>query len=145
MAQKENTVVVSVENVYKKLPSLPKGVTDFIVAVTPWLAIIFGILGVLGSLAAFGLSTVASPFVAIGGGVGMATSLIIASIIGLIESVMMIVAFPSLLKRKEFGWVLLFWIQVLAVVAAVINLSIWSVILSLIWFYFVFQVKPYYK
>jgi hypothetical protein len=145
MAQKENTVVVSVENVYKKLPSLPKGVTDFIVAVTPWLAIIFGILGVLGSLAAFGLSTVASPFVAIGGGVGMATSLIIASIIGLIESVMMIVAFPSLLKKKMFGWMLLFWVEVLAVVVGLINLSLYSIIVALIWFYFVFQIKSYYK
>lgn len=142
---KDNSIILSIENVYAKLPPLPAGVKEFAVAVAPWLAIIFGILGLLGSLAAFGFSTVASPLIAIGGGVGLATNIIIASLIGLVESVMMIVAFPSLLKRKEFGWVLLFWIQVLAVVAGVINLSIYSVVLSLIWFYFVFQVKPYYK
>ena len=75
----------------------------------------------------------------------MATSLIIASIIGLIESVMMIVAFPSLLKKKMFGWMLLFWVEVLAVVVGLINLSLYSIIVALIWFYFVFQIKSYYK
>jgi len=142
---KENSVIVSVEKLYEKLPSLPKGVKEFAVAVAPWLAIIFGILGILGSLAAFGLSTVASPFIALGGGVGLATNLIIATILGLVESVLMIVAFPSLLKRKYFGWTMLFWAQLLAVVVGVVTLSVYSVVLSLIWFYFVFQVKSYYK
>jgi len=142
---KDNSIIVSLENVYAKLPPLPAGVKEFAVAVAPWLAIIFGILGLLGSLAAFGFSTIASPLIAIGGGVGLATNIIISSIIGLVTSVMMIVAFPSLLKKKEFGWVLLFWVQVLAVVSAVITLSIYSVVLALIWFYFIFQIKSYYK
>lgn len=142
---KENSVVVSVEKVYQKLPSLPKGVNEFIVAVAPWLAIIFGILGILGSLAAFGISTVASPFIALGGGVGLATNLIIAALLGLIESVLMVVAFPSLLKRKYFGWTMLFWAQLLAVVSGVVTLSAYSIIVALIWFYFVFQIKSYYK
>jgi hypothetical protein len=142
---KENTVVVSVENVYKKLPVLPKGVREFVVAVAPWLAIIFGILGILGSLAAFGISTVASPFIALGGGLGLATNLIIATLLGLVESVLMVIAFPSLLKRKVFGWSMLFWAEILAVVAGVVTLSVYSVIVALIWLYFVFQIKSYYK
>ena len=142
---KENTVVVSAEKLYNKLPSLPKGVKEFAVAVVPWLAIIFGILGILGSFAAFGISTVASPFIALGGDVGLATNLIIATLLGLVESVLMVVAFPSLLKRKYFGWILLFWVEVLAVIAGVITLSIYTIIVALIWLYFVFQIKAYYK
>lgn len=142
---KENTIVVSGEKLYEKLPGLPKGVKDFIVAVTPWLAIIFGILGILGSLAAFGISTVASPFIALGGNVGLATNLIIATLLGLVESVLMVIAFPSLLKRKYYGWSLLFWAEALAVVAGIVTLSVYSIIVALVWFYFIFQIKPYYK
>jgi uncharacterized membrane protein len=142
---KENSVVVSTEKLYKKLPDLPKGVKEFAVAVAPWLAIVFGILGILGSLAAFGISTVASPFVALGGGLGLATNLIIATLLGLVESILMVIAFPSLLKRRYFGWTMLFWSEVLAIVAGVILLSVYSVIVGLIWLYFVFQIKSYYK
>jgi len=120
---KANSVVVSMEKVYDKLPPLPSSVKEFAVAVAPWLALIFGVLGVLGSLSAFGLSTVFSPVIALGGGVNVATGLIIASVIGLAESVMMLVAFPSLLKRKAAGWTLMFWVEVLAVLAAVISFS----------------------
>ena len=120
---KANSVVVSMEKVYAKLPPLPSSVKEFAVAVAPWLALIFGVLGVLGSLSAFGLSTVFSPVIALGGGVNVATGLIIASVIGLAESVMMLVAFPSLLKRKAAGWTLMFWVEVLAVLAAVISFS----------------------
>lgn len=147
MAQKStvNSLTVSLEKVYEKLPPLPVGVKDFLVVIAPWFALVFGIIGILGSLSAFGLSTVLSPFVALGGGVGVATSLIVVSLIGLVESVMMLVAFPSLMKRKIFGWSMLFWSEVLAVIASVVSLSVVGVVLSLVWFYFIFQVKSYYK
>lgn len=147
MAQKTtvNSLTVSLEKAYEKLPPLPTGVKDFLVVIAPWFALVFGVIGILGSLSAFGLSTVLSPLVALGGGVGVATSLMVVSLIGLVESVMMLVAFPSLLKRKMFGWTMLFWSEVLAVVASVVSLSVVGVVLSLVWFYFIFQVKSYYK
>lgn len=46
MAEKKtsvNSIITSVEQVYAKLPSLPKNITEFIVMITPWLALIFGI------------------------------------------------------------------------------------------------------
>lgn len=146
MAEKNaSSLVVSVEKAYAKLPPLPVGVKDFVVLVVPWLAIVFGVLGVLAALSAFGLSAVFSPFVAMGGGVGFATGLIAASIIGLIQSVLMVFAFPGLLKRKVNGWNLLFWSEVLAVLGAVISISLVGVVLALVWFYFLFQIKSYYK
>lgn len=147
MAEKNtaNALVVSLEKAYEKLPPLPVSVKDFIVLVAPWLALVFGILGVLGSLSAFGLSTVLSPLVALGGGVGVATSLMVVSLIGLVESIMMLVSFPSLMKRKAFGWTLMFWAEVLAVVSSIVSFSVVGVVLALVWFYFIFQVKSYYK
>ena len=146
MAQtKTLNLVASVEDVYKKLPALAPSVREFIVTITPWLALIFGVLGVLASLSAFGLSAVFSPFAAMAGGVGLATGLLVAAVLGLVESVMMLVASPSLFKRKMAGWNLMFWSEVVAVVAAVISFSVVGVLVSLIAFYFLFQIKSYYK
>jgi hypothetical protein len=140
-----NSIITSMEQVYGKLPSLPTNVKDFIVMVTPWLALIFGILGVLGSLSAFGISVVASPLVALGGGFNAATGLIVATIIGLVACILELVAFPGLLKRKMSGWKFLFWVEALGVLSAIISLSGFGVIMALIWFYFLFQIKSYYK
>ncbi len=140
-----NSIITSMGQLYAKLPSLPKNVNDFIVVVVPWLALIFGILRVLGSLSAFGVSVVASPLVALGGGFNAATGLIVATLIGLVASVLEIIAFPGLLNRKMSGWVFLFWVEILGILSAVITLSGFGVIMALIWFYFLFQIKPYYK
>lgn len=140
-----NSVVIYLEQLYAKLPSLPANIKEFIVMVTPWLALIFGILGVLGSLSAFGISVVASPLVALGGGFSAATGLIVATVIGLIASVMELIAFPALLNKKMSGWTMLFWVEALGVLSAVISLSGFGVIMALVWYYFIFQIKSYYK
>jgi len=148
MAEKKtsvNSIITSMEQLYAKLPSLPKNINDFIVMVVPWLALIFGILGILGSLSAFGVSVVASPLAALGGGFNVATGLIIATIIGLAASILELIAFPGLLNRKMSGWIFLFWVEVLGVLSALITLSGFGVIMALIWFYFLFQIKSYYK
>lgn len=138
-------IVKKVGDVYGKLPPLPKSVTEFLVTVAPWVSLILGVLGVLGSLAAFGLSTVASPLIAMGGGMHTAGGLIIASIISLLASVLLLVAVPGLMKRKMQGWTFLFYSEALGIIGAVVSLSVTSVIFSLIWLYFVFQMKSYYK
>jgi hypothetical protein len=83
--------------------------------------------------------------VALGGGFNAATGLIIATLIGLVASVLELIAFPGLLNRKMSGWTLLFWVEVLGILSAVIALSGFGVIMALIWFYFLFQIKSYYK
>jgi|SRR5665811_126870 len=134
-----------IEKLYAGLPAIPVAWRDVIVAVSPWLALIFGVLGVFGSLSAFGISTVLSPLVVLGGGVGTATSLIAVSVIGLVTSVLMLIAFPSLLKRKMLGWKYLFWAELLGIVSSVVSLTITGVVLGLVWLYFLFQIKPAYK
>ncbi|MCL5433232.1 MAG: hypothetical protein M1524_03930 [Patescibacteria group bacterium] len=138
-------IIKPVENLFSKLPPLPKSANEFIVSIAPWVALILGIIGIIGSLSAFGLSTVFSPLVLLGGGVTAATGLIVVSVIGLIASVLMVVAVPSLLKKKAIGWTFLFWSEMLGILSAIISLSLGSLIFPLIWLYVLFQIKPYYK
>jgi hypothetical protein len=56
-----------------------------------------------------------------------------------------LVAFPKLLHRQSAGWTFLFWVEALGVLSAIISLSGFGVIMALIWFYFLFQIRPYYK
>jgi heme/copper-type cytochrome/quinol oxidase subunit 4 len=146
MAQSSlDSLTKPIEKIYAGLPAIPASWRDVIVSVTPWLALIFGILGVFGSLSAFGISTVLSPLVVLGGGVGTATSLIAVSIIGLVTSILMLIAFPSLLKRKMPGWKYLFWAELLGIVSSIVSFSVTGVVLGLVWLYFLFQIKPAYK
>lgn len=138
-------IIGYVEKLYKNLPPLPKGLTDFIVVITPWFALIFGVLGVLGSLVAFGVGTVLSPLIVLGGGVTAATGLSIAVILSLVISLVTVIAVPSLFGRKMMGWKLLFLGEALSILSAVVNLSVGGVIFPLIWFYVLFQIRSYYK
>ncbi len=142
---KTKAFMATLEDTFAKLPPLSPSVREVIVTIAPWLALIFGVLGVLGSLSAFGLAAVFSPVAALGGGVGMATTFMVAAVLSLIYSVAMLVATPSLFKKKAFGWTLLFWSEVVSLVAQVLYFSVVGVLISLIAFYFLFQIKSYYK
>ncbi len=145
MAAGNNNMMKTVEDWFMKLPPLPPQVREFLVMIAPWVSLILGVLGVLGSLAAFGISTVASPLIAMGGGIHAAGGLIVASIISLLSSILLLVAVPGLMKRRLQGWTFLFWSEVLGLVGAVVTLSIVGVVFSIIWLYVVFQMKSYYK
>ena len=57
-------LIKPLEEAFTKAPSLPAGVKDFIVMVAPWVAVILGVLSVLGfavSLLGFGALGVLAP------------------------------------------------------------------------------------
>ncbi|MBU2632151.1 hypothetical protein KKG52_00375 [Patescibacteria group bacterium] len=144
MARDKN-LVVSLEQVYSKSPSLPVSIRELIVVIAPWLALVLGVVGVFGSLAAFGITSFLSPFIALGAGLGMSGGYVLVSVLGIVQSVLMLFAFSSLLKRKYAGWYLIFWSEFLSVISAVILFSLSGIIVALIGFYFLFQIKEYYK
>lgn len=132
------------EGWFKKLPALPPSAVTTIVSITPWLALIFGIIGVLGAIAAFGILSFLSPFAMLGGaapryGLGM-----ISTVIWLVSSVLMLMAFPGLKSQKTGGWNLLFWSEVVGAIASIISISIGSIIGVVIAFYLLFQIKSKY-
>ena len=140
--------VTSLQGTYKSLPALPVGVKDFIVQITPWVALILGIVSVFawGLLALISLLT--SSLLALAGPTYLVKTLLVA-VIALIEGVFMIMAFQKTKNREMAGWRLLTYVTLLGVVSSIVSLSImsivWGIIGAAIEFYFLFQIKSYYK
>lgn len=148
MAKSKNTVsdwIEKMEDWFDKLPALPKSATDVLVRITPWIALIFGILGVLGSLAGLGILTALSPFVMLGNGIGGTATSLLTALLSLISSVLLLVAFPGTKAHKMQGWNMLFWSEVVSTVSSVLLISLTGVIGAFIGFYLLFQIKRYYK
>jgi hypothetical protein len=137
-------IIGMVEDWYKKLPPLPRNWNEVIVKITPWVALIFGALGVLGSLAAVGILAFLAPFVAMNAGVGAASGGVIGALLALVASALMVAAFPGTNAKKLSGWNLLFWSEIVSLVSAVVSLSLAGVVGVLIAFYILFQIKPFY-
>lgn len=140
-----DSAIKPVEEWFSKLPPLPANAKELIVSIAPWLALIFGVLGLLGSLAVFGLGTVLAPLVAVGGGVAAVGEVTIAVLVGLVSSILAIVAFKPLLDRKVLGWQLMFLGEVISLIGSILTFSLGSMLFALIWFYILFQIKSYYK
>ncbi|HVT01518.1 MAG TPA: hypothetical protein VHE53_04810 [Patescibacteria group bacterium] len=140
-----NQIIGMVEEQYKKLPPLPKKWNEVIVKIMPIIALVFGVLGVVGSLAAVGILTFLAPFVALGSGVGMASSGVIGAVLALVSSALLLAAFPGTKDHKINGWNLLFWSETVSLVANIVAFSLGGVVGSLIGYYILFQIKSFYK
>lgn len=140
-----DTLITTVEDWFKKLPNLPKNIQEVIVTITPWIALIFGILGVLGGVAGLGILTAFSPVLVLGGSAYSTGTGIISVILGLASAALLLMAFSGTKAKKLKGWNFLFWSEAVNVVAALIAFSVGGVVFSLIGFYLIFQIKSYYK
>lgn len=146
MAQSStDSIITTVEGWFAKLPNLPKDARGLLVKITPWFALIFGVLGILGGIAGLGLLTAFSGFALIGGAGQALGSGLIASILLLVSSALLLAAFPGTNARRMQGWKLLFWSEAVSLVSAVLGFSVSGIIFSLIGFYIIFQIKSYYK
>lgn len=140
-----DTVVVAMEGFFLKLPALPKNVKDFIAAVIPWVALVFGALGLLGSLAALGIGTFALPFAFMAKGVNLYGIFALSMVFSLVVAALTLIAGFQLLKRKILGWKLLFWAELIGAVGSLLTFSLSGLVFAFIWFYILFQIKAYYK
>jgi len=133
------------EDWFLKLPSLPKSATDVLVRITPWIALIFGILGILGSLAGLGILTALSPFVMMGNGIGGTATSLLTAVLSLVSSALLLAAFPGTKAHKMQGWKMLFWSEVVSTISSILLISLTGVIGAFIGFYLLYQIKNYYK
>lgn len=143
---KQNDIVTKLEDINKGLPALPKNIKDLLVMLAPWFALVAGILGVFGILSAFGLMSVF-------GGLGLAMGMnsgfngifYVYLLVGLVTSVLDLMAFPSLRMNKMKGWNYLLWSEALSLVVNVVSFNIVGVLFSLVYLYLLLQIKSYYK
>ncbi len=134
----------TVGDYYKKLPELPKNGKDIVVSITPWLAIVFGVLGVIGSLVGLGIFTFLAPF-ALLSGVRETSQGILIVLLGLIASILMVVAFPGTKNKQQKGWKLLYYSEVVSLVSNLVTFSVVGVVFTLVGFYFLYQIRSYYR
>lgn len=138
-------VIDQVGNLFDKLPALSRDAREIIVKITPWIALIFGVLGVLGALAGFGVLTVFSPLAMMGGGAGAVGAGIVAAVLWLVSSALLLAAFPGTRKNQTKGWNFLFYSEVVSLVATFVSFSFSGIVFALIAFYLIFQIRSYYK
>lgn len=141
-------IVEMLEEIFAKAPPLPKNAKDVIVKITPFIAIIFGILGILGAISGLGLFTFFSPLALYGGPAGITSygTGFVSALFWLASSFLLLVAYPGTKANKINGWNMLFWSEVVSLIGSVISMSLISGIVgALIGFYLLFQIKSYYK
>lgn len=150
-------LIKSLDDVNKKLPALPPKGVDILVMIVPWLALIFGLLGVLSAVAGLsafvGLSFLALPMMgasaAVVGPIAMLSLALLA-----VSSVLELMAFSGLKKEKAVGWKWFFYSMLVGVVGTVASVvaavslggfPVWGIVWTLVSFYLLFQIKPRYK
>ncbi|HEY2596514.1 MAG TPA: hypothetical protein VGK33_21700, partial [Chloroflexota bacterium] len=95
------------EQLRVKLPVAPPGLQNAYMNVAPWIAIVFGALGALVSLAALIFSTALGPVMVMFGQPGSGFGLILASLLSLVIAALKIAGGIMMLQRKTTGWWLL--------------------------------------
>lgn len=146
--QKSHDLIGILEPHFAKLPHLPKKAQDVLVQFIPYVALLFGILGIFGAISSLGILTATSPFAIMGGAEGVSAygGGFIASLFWMVSAGLLLAAYPGLNARKFKGWNLLFWSEIVNLIGCVIAMTILSGIIStVIWLYILYEIKSHYK
>jgi hypothetical protein len=145
---KQDGIIGTMEGWFANAPDLPKNAREVLVKITPILAVIFGLLGIVLSLGGLGVLTFFAPFAVFGGAKEMSSygGGFVAALFWFVSSILLFAAFPGTSARKLGGWKLLFWSEMVSFIGSIVTFSIVSGIIgALIGFYLLFQIKSYYK
>jgi hypothetical protein len=142
---------------------LPAGVKEWIVKYGPWIALVGGILAILFVVPTFfaALAVTSYSSAVLGGVYGAAVMasvgpmFYISLVVLALQLIILFVSVPMLLKRQRKGWMLVFYSEVISLVYTVLNTFSYGyfnfgtllggLIGAAIGFYFVFQIRSYYK
>jgi hypothetical protein len=141
---------------YAKAPALPKGGRDFLVTAAPWLALIGGLLSFWAAWGVYQAMTWVSaiannPFYQAYApkATGFTVTFILSMVVLLALGVLYLLAFLPLKAKNVKGWNLILYGMLLNLVDGVVMLNVGSILGAVIGFaigyYFLYQVKSYYK
>jgi hypothetical protein len=123
---------------------IPDNGKEAIVKFLPWIIVIFLIpaIGLLFTL--LGLTAFLSPFAAFGG--YYAANNLLYVVLSLAAAVLEIIALPGLFKPSEKGWRMLFYSNLVSLIAGIVGGSpIAALVFSILSFYILFQIKEKYN
>ena len=135
--------------IFAKAPHLPEGGRKVIGQIAPWLALVFGILGLFAIVSAGSMMSVFA-LSAVFAGVDYAL-LYLALLVGLISSILDLLAFKPLTAYKKRGWNFLFYATVLSALATIVNLifgygyGLGNILGLLIGFWLLFEIRGLYR
>lgn len=129
----------------KKAPALPANVKEFIVKVSPYLAIIGVIFFVVAIIPVLSFLTTGYGMLAALGAYVPTTSVYLNLGLSIVVILLSLLAIPGLFKRTKGAWNLMFYAQLVSAVGSLVTYNILGAIIGLvISFYILFQVKSYY-
>jgi hypothetical protein len=128
-----------------KLPIAPPGLQNAYMNVAPWIAIIFGVLGAVISLAALIFSTALGPLLVMFGQPGSGFGLILASLLSLVIAVLEVAGGIMMLQRKATGWWLLAAGMLVSLLSSLLHVSAIGLVFWLLIAYIHLEVKPNYN
>ena len=141
-------LVVFLQNLFvDKAPALPEGFKSFIVKVGPYVVVVALIFIGLTLLSAIPfLFVTGGIFTAFGGG-GMLFGLrmMLFTVLGVVNLVLLLMAVPGLFKKTMTGWTYLFYASLLNIATNILTVSLVSVILSIVGLYILFQIRSCYN
>ncbi|HSE29751.1 MAG TPA: hypothetical protein VLA77_04170 [Candidatus Saccharimonadales bacterium] len=148
------------KTVTAKLPDSGKSI---LVKAMPWLALVGGVLSLLGAWGLFQLATFANQWTNVANelstsyGYGVTTQNVswliwVSLVVIVVEAVMLLAAFSPLKNHKKLGWDLVYWTSLINVVYAVLYIFVdfnffsllFSLLASAIGLYLLFQIRSYY-
>lgn len=144
---------------------LPENFKKGLVTAMPWLALLGGILSLLGAWSVYQIVSWASSWMGVANELGAAYGyytgystafgplLWLSLLLLVVEAVVSFMAFGPLKEHKKRGWDLMFWLALLNVAYAVIYLIaapnimqfLFSLLGSVIGLYLLFQIRSYYS
>jgi len=135
-----------VEQIRSRLPAAPENLVDGYVRWAPWVAIVFGLLGVLAFLLLSALSTVMLPILALFGAAGIHAggTALIESLLGIVICVLEIAGGVMMLQRRELGWWILAFGLAIGILTNLLHVAVLTLVLTLLIAYVHIEARPQY-
>ena len=129
----------------KKAPALPDNAKELIVKYSPYFTILAAVMLLPVILLALGLGAMVAPF-AFMGGYSFGSTFSISTIIALVSVVLECMAIPGLFGRKLSAWNLVFYASIANALGSLLSFNLGNLIIgTAITWYFLLQIKSYYK
>lgn len=125
----------------KKAPQMPAGFKEGIVKFLPYLVIVGLIFAVFGVFAFIPML-----LVSVLGGFTAIMQMVVAFLTSVVVGILELMALPGLFKRTPASWKLLFYVEIVTLISALLSYNVVGFIISgVIGFYILFQIRPYYN
>lgn len=131
----------------KKAPALPAGAKEFLVNIAPWVTVIAVLLSLPAALALIGINSFVMPYSSVGMmGYSTGSMWMVSSALLVVTLVLEALAIPGLFSRSKSGWNFVFYSSLVSIISSIVLLNlVGAVISAVISFYFLFQLRSYYK